>query len=358
MSAASPTPAGGDAVAEQAAQWIVRLTADDEDERMQAREAFDAWKRADPRHAAAAKGMEQLIGRMQSVRVAAGSARPARAGLDAALAGKGKGKERHLKHIGVALALALVLAVPAWLALRAWPPAYLLADVRTATGQWETRTLADGTRITLNSASAINLRYDAQRRAVELVQGEILVDVAKDATRAFLVETTHGSIRALGTRFVVDRQTDATVLSMLESRVSVQTAEQREQQRITVVGGEERNEATQVDAGQRVRITASAVGPAEAIDAGSLTDAWRYRQLVVNDRPLAEVLDELARHRAGHIHYDARQIEGIRVSAVLPLNDTDRALKLLLTNFPTLRIRTVTPWLVLVDAPSAQQDGL
>ncbi len=114
------------------------------------------------------------------------------------------------------------------------------------------------------------------------------------------------------------------------------------------------HEATQVAAGQRVRITADAVGPAEAIDPRGLADAWQRHQLVLNDRPLAEVLDELARHRPGRIHYDAAQIEGIRVSAVLPLDDTDRALQLLLDNFPTLRIRTITPWLVLVDAPAAQ----
>jgi transmembrane sensor len=39
------------------------------------------------------------------------------------------------------------------------------------------------------------------------------------------------------------------------------------------------------------------------------------------------------------------------VSAVLPLDDTDRALHLLLTNFPQLRIRTVSRYLVLVDVP-------
>lgn len=344
MSVSPASAATGDALAEQAAHWIVRLTDDDAAERARAREAFDAWKNADPRHAAAAKGMERYIGQVRSVRAgAAGSSRPARAGLDAALAGERK--RRRVKHIAVAALAACFISAPAWLALRAWPPGYLMADLHTAAGQWETHTLVDGTRITLDSASAVNLRYDEQRRTVELVQGEILVDVAKDAVRPFLVETAHGSIRALGTRFTVDRRSDATVLSMIESRVSVQTAKQR-----TADNGE----ARQVVAGQRVRITTDAVSPADAIDVRSLADAWQNRQIVVSDQPLAEVLDELARHRSGHIHYDLAQIADIRVSAVLPLDDTDRALKLLLANFPNLRIRTVTPWLVLVDAPQAQ----
>ncbi|MBR8653595.1 FecR domain-containing protein [Achromobacter sp. Marseille-Q0513] len=328
-----------EALAEQAAEWIVRLSDGDEAERLREREAFEAWKRADPRHAAAASGMERMVGQLRSARAdAGGNGRPARAGLDASFAGQRR--RGRVKRAAAAIALALLLAGPAWIALRAWPPGYLLADVHTATGQWESRRLADGSQIWLNSASAVNLRYDERRRVIELVQGEILVDVAKDAGRPFLVETAHGSIRALGTRFVVNRQSDATILSMLESRVAVRTASQRAD-----------SEAIEVSAGQRVRITAASVSRPQEIDARGLADAWQRHQLVIDDQPLDEVLDELARHRPGHIHYERAEVRGMRVSAVLPLDDTDRALKLLSTSFPSLRIRTVTPWLVLVDAP-------
>ena len=55
------------------------------------------------------------------------------------------------------------------------------------------------------------------------------------------------------------------------------------------------------------------------------------------------------RHRPGHIRYDRAQLEGIRVSAVLPLNDTDRALQLLVDSLPMLRVRTLTSYLAMVD---------
>ncbi|OZI36935.1 histidine kinase [Bordetella genomosp. 10] len=341
---ASPTPDAADTIAEQAAAWIVLLTDDDEATRKQACLEFESWKQADPRHAAEANQLERIIDQLRGVRDAAnGNPRPARAAIDAVVANKRK--RRRIKHAGVALLAALVIGAPAWMAMRAWPPGYLMADIRTATGKWETRLLADGTRITLDSASAVNLRYDARRRTIELVQGEILVDVAKDANRPFVVETAHGSIRALGTRFVVDKEDDDTILSMIESRVAVQTAEQR------AAGSAA---STEVAAGQRVRITADAVGPAESVDTRSLSDTWKYHQLVVEGRPLNEVLDELARYRTGHIHYDRAQIERFKVSAVLPLDDPDRALQLLQANFPALRIRTLSPWLVWVDAPPAQ----
>jgi len=335
------TATDNDALAAQAAHWIVQLSSDDAATRRDAREALDAWKRADPRHAAAAAGMERLLGQVHAVRES-GTAGAGNAALAAVLTRQGK--RSRVKQYAAGLALACALAVPAWLTLQAYPPAYLMADVRAGTGQWNTQTLSDGTRITLNSASAVNLRFDASRRAVELLQGEILVDVAKDATRPFLIETRDGSMMAVGTRFVVSREASSTLLTVLESKVSVQTTDQR---RASTA------DATLVQAGQAVRIRPDGVGPVTAVDARSVEDAWKQHRLFADDRPLAEVLDILSRHRPGHIDYDVASIGHIRISAVLPLDDSDRALQLLAANLPGLRVRTFTPWWVSVDMPPA-----
>ncbi|MCC6301428.1 MAG: FecR domain-containing protein [Gammaproteobacteria bacterium] len=328
---------GDDALDAQAADWIVRLTADDVAERARARAGFEAWRRTSPRHAEAAASMESLIARVEGMRA---QARPARAALDAA---RPRGRRRgQVRRAATALMMAFALALPVGFALQAWPPSYLLADMRTTTGEWREDILEDGTRLTLSGASAVNLRFDAERRTVELVRGEVLIEVARDPARPFLVETAHGRIRALGTRFVVRRQAEDTVLTMLESRVSVRTAARR-----TAAGEDE----VLVGAGQRVHIRADGVGPVEAVDARGVSDAWRFHQLVVQGRPLPEVLDELGRHRPGLIRYDRERLQDIHVSAVLPLDDTGRALELLAASFPALRIRTLTPYLVMVDRP-------
>ncbi|CAN7148269.1 FecR domain-containing protein [Acidovorax sp. Leaf78] len=344
-----PDPVAQEEMARQAAEWIVQLTADGADERDRARRGFEAWKATDPRHAAAAAEMESLLGQVQSMRERAGgfpqTTQAAKAALRAGLARPRSGARR----VGVAMACAL--AVSAWCALQAWPAGYLLAGLRTSTGQWQSHILADGSHLTLGSASAVNVRYGADGRTVELVQGEILVDVARDGQalagpRPFDVETPEGRIRALGTRFAVRRMDMAegpvTELTMLESTVAVQQAD----------GHPAGGEGTRVHAGERVRITRHGVGAVQPVDVRSAAQAWAAHQLVANDRPLSEVLDELARHRPGHLRYDRSAIEGIRVSAVLPLDDTDQALQLLLTSFPQLRVRTLTPWLVLVDVQS------
>ncbi|KHA79613.1 histidine kinase [Janthinobacterium lividum] len=318
--------------AEQAARWIVRLSADDPSERDTARAGFAAWKAADPLHATVAAGMENLLLQLSAVREpAGGDHRPARAAL-AAIAPK----RQRLRQLAAASAVA-VLALTGALVISE-RPAYLLADLRSPTGQWQTHTLADGSHLTLGSHSAVNVRFNAGERHVELVRGDILVDVAKDAQRPFIVDSNQAAIRALGTRFSVRKEGGSTTLSMLESKVLAQVPQ---------------HPAVVVQAGQRARITDDGVGPIVAIDAASVQEAWRAHQLVVDDQPLTEVLDELARHRPGQLHYDRAQIAGIRVAAVLPLDDTDKALQLLIDNFPQLRIRMLTRYLVIVDAPAS-----
>lgn len=329
----SRLPNTPETLAAQAADWIVRLSADDPDERRAAETGFTAWKQADPRHAAAAARLEALIGQLDHIRDR-GSQIPARQALRTVRA------QSSPRRIVAALALGAALLLPGWLALQAAPPTVLLADLRTGSGEWIDQRLADGSRLSLNGNSAVDLEFDAKTRTIALLRGEILVDVAPDRDRPFVVSTAHGSIRALGTRFLVSREADATVLSMIESRVEVSIDGQP---RPLVVG-----------AGQRLRFGSGDAGELATVDGELLETAWQRHQLVVRNEPLGKVLEQLARHRPGVIRYDAAALAGLHVSAVLPLDDTDRALQLLINNFPGLRIRTLTPYLVVVDHPKTR----
>lgn len=74
--------------------------------------------------------------------------------------------------------------------------------------------LSDGSLLLLNTDSQAKVRLGRTRRSVELVSGEAMFEVAKDARRPFIVAAGATRVRAVGTRFVVQRQTrqvDVTV---------------------------------------------------------------------------------------------------------------------------------------------------
>ncbi|MCF7766500.1 MAG: DUF4880 domain-containing protein [Achromobacter sp.] len=323
-----------DAIAEQAALWVVRLSGADVAEREAARRDLAAWARQSPAHAAAARDMRRVIEQMQELRGAAAlAAGPARAGFDAAFAHVGK---RRANRQRFALGTLLLAAAAGWTVLQAYPVAYLLADARSTPGQWRSRVLEDGSRITLAGNSAVNLAFDSRRRELELLQGQVLVEVAKDAARPFVVRTGEARLTALGTRYIVARHDAVTTLTMLESGVRVETA-----------GGVEASPVV-VRAGQRVAVSAQGAGPLTTVDPREVADAWRLHQLVAHDRPLTDVLDELNRHRPGWILYDRTALDGIRMAAVLPLDDSDRALRLLAESVPGLTLRFASSYLVWV----------
>ncbi|WP_311220643.1 MULTISPECIES: FecR domain-containing protein [unclassified Acidovorax] len=334
-------------IAEQAAAWIVLLDSDDAAERASAREGFAVWQAQSPRHAAAAARLQAFVSQVQQVGSAGGGdAQAARAALDATQEGSRllRRRGRAAARVASAVALVVLLAVPSWLAVHSHPPAHLWADLRSSSGEWSRHTLSDGSVVTLSGVSALNWRMDDSSRVVELVRGSILVDVAKDGARPFVVQTPLGRIRALGTRFAVTYDDSGMTLEMLESRVAVQTPSQWQ------AGG---RDALFVDAGQRVQVGPAGAGAVQAMDPGGVEQGWRQHQLVVDDRPLPEVLDQLARHHSGPLQFDRDALQGIRVSGVLPLDDTAQALRLLQRNFPQLRVRSVASRWVWVDRQPA-----
>ncbi|AZE54328.1 hypothetical protein C4K03_2165 [Pseudomonas synxantha] len=317
---------------EQAADWLLRLHEGELNDTQ--RLAFGRWKQQSPYHAAAAARMEAAVAQMQALR---DKKAPSRAALNAAFAPP---KKRRGKNPLRALLLVCGLAIPAMAMLVSPYPQRWLADVRNGPDQWQTLQLADGSTLTLNGISTANLHFDGKQRRIELLQGEILVQVAHDNTRPFIVQTPQGTLRALGTRFVVKRAGDVTVLSMLESRVAAHSADGQQ--------------TLEVDAGSQATMRLNEVRLADPIDPASINEAWRRHQLVVENRPLPEVLDEISRHRAGRVQFDRHALQSLRVTAVIPLDNSDHALKLLAQTLP-IRVQAFTPWLVVVSPQDKSQ---
>lgn len=305
----------------QAARWLVRL---DERASEEDRQAFAAWLAADPQHHFAVQALQSSLAPLQSL-----PRGPARAALKHALpAARRTGAAKALLAIlGLSLTLGLV-----W---QQYPPSYLLADLRTAPGQWRSETLADGSQVMLDGRSAVDLHFDASTRTLRLVQGEILVSVAKDAQRPFVVETAHGRIRALGTRFVVERDSEGTRLAMIESSTEVHSAGQ----------------STVLHAGQQVRFDGHGFSQVQPVDGRALELAWAKHQLLIDRQPLGRVLERLDRNRSGYLIYDRDALDRLEVTAVLPADDRNSALQLLARSLP-IKVEHYSPWITRISLTS------
>lgn len=309
---------------EQAAAWYARLCSGSATEAD--RQGWQRWRDAQPGNAAAWLRVENMQRRMGTV--PGGLAAPA---LTAATRAEAEMRRSMLR--GIALAFGAGPLV--WWGWHQPLRRELMADLRTGIGEQRELQLGDGSHLTLNTRTAVDVAFDAVSRRLMLRAGEILVQTAPDPqalaggpARPFLVETTHGRMRALGTRFMVRTDAESTLLTVLDKAVEVQAG------------------ATSVlQAGQQLRLTSTA--PAEAVQpADPLAASWRQGSLVVDAMPLRELLEELARYRPGLLACDA-SIANLRVSGAFPVPDTDRALTVLASGLP-VRIESRTRFWVRV----------
>lgn len=207
----------------------------------------------------------------------------------------------------------------------------MTADHHSAVGEIKSLTLPDNTRLWLNTASAIDIRYSDQRREIALLAGDILIDTAADA-RPFFVTTAQGRLQALGTRFSVAQASDTTTLTVYQHAVDA--------------SARYASAARRVNAGYHLRFNADGQGdivPNQQNDAD-----WSHGVLQADNMPLGEVVAQLSRYRHGYLACQPA-IADLRVMGTFPLTDTDMALNMLAQAFP-VRIHQRFPWWVTVEA--------
>lgn len=210
------------------------------------------------------------------------------------------------------------------------------ADYRTSVGERRRIELADGTRIDLNTRTAIDVVFDGRQRLIRLCEGEVLIHTGKSGGQPpFYVDTRQGRIQALGTRFTVRQLPDTTRVGVLEDRVSVLPGDQPDHLRL-------------LSAGECVDFDRQNVGPNH--DYQRSQAAWVEGQLIVLDARLGEVIDELSRYRPGVLQCDQASAR-LRVSGTFRLDATDAVLANLQATLP-IQVRYLTRYWVSVKRSS------
>lgn len=210
--------------------------------------------------------------------------------------------------IGAGLAATVLVAVAAlWLTLGSEPQ-----PLRYATGPGEQRTvvLADGSRITLNTRTALSVTIPARQRNVVLENGEAFFDVAHDPSRPFHVLTPLGQVTVIGTRFNVYRRPDSLEVTTEQGLVRVSTA-----------GRPDPTTDLLVHAGEGAAIPAPGAKPQLRHADLRRIENWRQQRLEFDAMPLAALLEEFSRYTAAPLHAATPEIGALRVSGVFHLGD-------------------------------------
>jgi transmembrane sensor len=297
-------------ITEQAAEWLMVL----EDKGAAANPAFSDWLRESPTHVQVylrAATLDTMLKRVdpdrsiEFVRPAPGTVVPD-IGPDfnenLLELRSGGVTRRSLWRLAASVAAVGVLLAAAWtvhdLTGSRWE------TYRTDIGEQRTVELEDGSSLTLNTDSRVQVRFTSRERQLRLLAGEAMFRVQRDPGRPFSVHSGNAVVQAVGTAFNVYRKTDQTIVSVLEGRVAV--------------------DSVYLNAGEELRLNAR--GEVETRSQAIIANvtAWRQRRLVFIDEPLSSIGHELNRYnRSPKIRVEGEAAQTLRYAAMLDADDPE-----------------------------------
>lgn len=294
----------------RAEAWVARLASPECT--AQERAEFDRWLDESPQH------VDEYVQAERTHQLAAALANDEMLQAAARIAWRTTGREaaRSRWWAPTALAASLLVATVVgvtWLRTAPVP----VADERHATAVGEQRSLrlADGTRVLLDTDSAIVARFSERGREVVLDRGRVRFEVAADPARPFLVKAGRGEIRDIGTTFQVEK-TDAVVsVGLIEGSV--------------IVSGGVAQASSTLQPGQQLSYDDSGrLGAAEPLDIKA-AQAWPAGNLVFKNRRLDALLLEMNRYSATKLRLAEPGLGAIPVSGVFHIGDQASLLEVL-----------------------------
>lgn len=294
-----------DPIVDAALGWFTRLQAGGMDASLRAR--FEDWLKQDSRHEQEFRALKDIWG--------SNAFEQAVAGLDtfdaAAKTQAGGDRRRHWPIKAIAVAASILVAAGAWQV-----PSMVLtwqADYITAPGEQSVVALADGSRMILNTDTAVAVDFESGRRSVRLLKGEAFFDVLHDAGHPFQVAGEYGEVEVKGTAFSVRTDEAETAVVLERGRVDVTC--------LCSAGGE-----AQLQPGQTVTASATALSQIVNVDAGRAL-AWRDGRVSFDAMPLGKVVAELGRYYRGRVFVVSSRAERLVVSGNYRLDNIEGAFR-------------------------------
>jgi transmembrane sensor len=315
LDSSSKARAEREAIADEAAHWVVRLNGELGPGE---RERAEAWIDADPRHAVAFVAAEATWEVSPHARLrdtlAPALAPPPRVAVRTPVMSR--------RSLGISLLAASTVGAVGL-------GRVFLADGdrhETRRGQQSVTRLLDGSSIALNTDTRLDVSVDSSKRLVRFIEGEALFTVARDEARPFIVDLGNARVEVLGTAFNIRKRTDVVELTVTHGLVSVIAAN---------------GQSTRVGAGKTTLIRPDVVATTD-LDETLLRQrvAWQGGYIELNDETLDQAVAEFNRYRDQPILIGDPRIASLAIAGRFGVHDSDAFVSALHASFAITAERT------------------
>jgi transmembrane sensor len=204
--------------------------------------------------------------------------------------------------------------------------------ISTGLGEQRVLVLSDGSRVTMDANSRLDVNFDRELRRLALVKGRVHFDVAKDAARPFRVRALDNTVTAVGTAFTVEVRKQIVSVTLFEGRITVANAKT----------GEVKDTALfpEVAPGQQIVINeAKPASPQYSQIDEHRALAWRDSQLFFEEEPLSSVADRMNDYSKTRISVIG-EANNLRISGMFIAGQTDTFVRAVQRFYPVEVVKT------------------
>ncbi len=221
------------------------------------------------------------------------------------------GRATHFLNPRLAIAASIVLLASFIGILNfSWNSDFL--HYKTERGERLVVSLEDGSNVHLNSLTDVQVNIDESKRIIKLIKGEALFDVAHDESRKFIVQTTHGSIQAIGTEFNVSVISDDIEITIIEGTVLVKSNENDRDSEVSEIAV----------VGEQVLIDSFGIIESSKMEDAEQVIAWTRGKLVFSGEPLYQALLKINLHSKHNILVKDPRLRNLPLFGVFNTGDT------------------------------------
>jgi len=207
-------------------------------------------------------------------------------------------------------------------------------QIMTAVGQIETIDLKDGSVISINTDTQLDISFSAKERRIRMLSGEAIFEVAHDEKRPFLVHVGKNQIRAVGTAFAIRIDQQDMRLTVTDGRV-----EMAKTLNDAPSDNDNTSQAPQPIAillkGQSVEMKDDVLGAISSLEQDQIDRklSWQKGVLEFAGEPLQHVVTELTRYTSISFEIADEDLASLPVGGVFRIGETDKLLEVLEQSF-------------------------